>query len=69
MPSYPQHVLAVLVGDRQHAIRRDLASARRFRLRRSVAAAFHSLAGALDACGAAFDDEPGTGDVATATSR
>jgi hypothetical protein len=60
VPSYAQHVLAVLVEDRHRAVARDLASARRFRLRRHLAAAFYSLAGAIDACGAAFDDEPGT---------
>ncbi len=60
MPSYSQQVLAVLVDDRQHAVARDLASARRFRLRRRVAVAFYALAGALDAFGAVLDEEPGT---------
>ncbi len=53
-------MLAVLVDDRQHAIARDFAFRRRFRLRRSVAAAFYALAGAVEACGAVLDDEPGT---------
>jgi hypothetical protein len=58
MPSYTQQVLAVLVGDRHRAIARDFAGARRFRLRRRVAAAFYALAGALGAFGAVLDDTP-----------
>ncbi len=60
MPSHSQQVLAVLVDDRHQAIARDFRYARRFRLRRRVAGAFYALAGAVEACGAILDDEPGT---------
>jgi hypothetical protein len=56
--SYSPALLAVLVLDRQRAVARDFASARRFRLRRSVAAAVYALASAFAALGAVLDEEP-----------
>jgi hypothetical protein len=56
--SYSPALLAVLVLDRHRAIARDFASARRFGLRRSVAAAVYALASAFAAFGAALDEEP-----------
>jgi hypothetical protein len=56
--SYSPALLAVLVLERQRAVARDYTSARRFRLRRSIAAAFYGLAAAVAALGAALDEEP-----------
>jgi hypothetical protein len=50
-------LLAVLVLERQRAVARDYASARRFRLRGTVAAAVYALASAFAALGAALDEE------------
>jgi len=55
---YSAALLAVLVLERQRAVARDYASARRFRLRRAVAAVVYALASAFAALGAALDEEP-----------
>ena len=57
---YTQQVLAVLVGDRQRSIARDVAFARRTRLRRDVAGAIYALAKAVTVVAVVLDDEPGT---------
>ena len=56
---YTPQVLAVLVRDRQLAVAGDLAFARRFRLRRLLAALVYGLGAGLTAFGAVLD-EPGT---------
>jgi hypothetical protein len=56
---YTPQVLAVLVRDRHLSIAGDLAFARRFRLRRVLAALVYGLGAGLTAFGAVLD-EPGT---------
>ena len=56
--SYTQQVFAVLVNDRHRAIAADLASARRFALRRRAAAVIYALAKAVTVIAVALDDEP-----------
>ena|GEM_PF-4151581 len=51
-------VLLALARDRQRSIAHDAAEARRFRLRRRVAALVYALAFACAHLGAALDDDP-----------
>jgi hypothetical protein len=50
-------LLALLIQDRQRTVARELASARRFRLRRALANAAYAVAGLVEAFGSFLDDD------------
>ena len=55
---YSPPLLDLLVRDRQRTVAREIASARRFRLRRSLAGAFFAVARAVAWFGTVLDEEP-----------
>jgi hypothetical protein len=55
---FSPELLALLVRERQRTVAREIASARRFRLRRALAAGVYAVAHVIAALGARLDDEP-----------